>query len=186
MKDNEYTVAGYSFSDVHDYKEAKREAETIEYIKANTDLNDLNKAVKLYHKLVERRTLRTVVGFAFLKELQERIVKEGIISKENMPNIRIERDEKKLSIYSNELAREQEKKHTEMIRSLQARLRNSRIICAFLIAIIIAMFIIAIFSDKSVFINYENEILNKYSAWEEDLGAREKALREQEEKLLAE
>jgi hypothetical protein len=180
MKENEYIVAGYSFSDAHDYKEAKREEETIEYIRANTDLDDLNKAVKLYHKLVERKTLKTVVGFAFLKELQERIVREGIVKKENMPCIRVEKDEKQLRIYSGELAHEQEKTHLEIIRDLNNKLRNSRIICAFLIVIIIAMILISILSDRSVFTNYENQILDKYSTWEENLDAREKALQQQE------
>ena len=48
MKETEYKVAGYVFTDAHTYKEAKREEETVEYIKANTDLNDLNKALKLH------------------------------------------------------------------------------------------------------------------------------------------
>jgi hypothetical protein len=180
MKENENKVAGYSFSDAHDYKEAKREAETIEYIKANTDLNDLNKAIKLYHKLIERKTLKTVVGFAFLKELQERIVKEGIVSKESVPCIQIERDEKKLKTYANSLEQEREQKQQEMIENYKIRLRNSRIISAFLAGIIIIMIIISIWSDRNIFSNFENEILNKYSAWEEDLKAREQLLKENE------
>jgi hypothetical protein len=178
MKENEYKVAGYSFSDAHDYKEAKREAETIEYIKANTDLNDLNKAIKLYHKLVERKTLKTVVGFAFLKELQERIVREGIVSKESMPCIQVERDEKTLKNFTNSLDKEREQKHLEMIENYKIRLRNSRIISAFLAGIIIIMIVISIWSDRNIFSNFENEILNKYSAWEEDLKAREQLLKE--------
>ncbi|MDD3174708.1 MAG: hypothetical protein PHF63_13815 [Herbinix sp.] len=181
MKDKEYIVAGYRFSDDHDYKEAKREAETIEYIKANTDLNDLNKAVKLYHKLVERKTLKTVVGFAFLKELQERIIKDGIINKDNIPCIQVERNNKLAKEYSSSIKQEQEKKHLDMIEDYKTRLRNSRIISIFLVIIIIIMILISVFSDRSVFTNYENKILNKYSAWEEDLNAREKALQEKED-----
>ncbi|MDF2945258.1 MAG: hypothetical protein K0S01_4116 [Herbinix sp.] len=183
MKENEYKVAGYSFSDAHDYKEAKREAETIEYIKANTDLNDLNKAIKLYHKLVERKTLKTVVGFTFLKELQERIVKEGIVSKENMPCIQIDKDEKQLRTYANSLEHEQEQKHLAVIGDYKIKLRNSRIISAFLVGIIIVMIAISIWSDRNIFSNYENKIINKYAAWEEDLNAREQLL---EEKLESE
>ena len=33
MKENEYKVAGYSFRDKRAYKEAKQEAETIDYIR---------------------------------------------------------------------------------------------------------------------------------------------------------
>jgi uncharacterized membrane protein len=178
MKENEYKVAGYSFSDAHDYKEAKREAESIDYIRANTDLNDLNKTIKLYHKLVERKTLKTVVGFTFLKELQERIVKEGIVSKENMPCIQIVKEEKQIRSYANTLEHEQEQKHLTMIEDYKIRLRNSRIISAFLVGIIIVMIVISIWSDRNIFSNYENKILDKYSAWEEDLNSRELLLKE--------
>jgi hypothetical protein len=181
MSDKEYKVAGYSFSDAYEYKEAKKEAETIEYIRANTDLKDINKTVKLYHKLVERKTLRTVVGFAFLKELQQRIVEEGIINKENLPCIRIDKDKKQVKIYAGALDHEQEKKHLEILNNYKIRIRNLRIVIGFLAGIILAMLLISIFSDRSNFINYENKIVNKYSAWEENLDAREKALKEKEE-----
>ena len=185
MRENEYKVAGYSFSDAHDYKEAKREAETIDYIRANTDLNDLNKSIKLYHKLVERKTLKTIVGFTFLKELQDRIVKEGIISKESIPCIQIDKDAKQLRAYSNKLEHEQEHKHLEMIEDYKIKLRNSRIISAFLVGIVIVMIAISIWSDRNIFSNYENTIINKYSAWEEDLNARQQLL-EEKEKLESE
>jgi hypothetical protein len=185
MTENDYIVAGYSFSDVHDFKEAKREEETIEFIKANTDLNDINKAVKLYHKLVERRTLKTVVGFAFLKELQERITKEGIIKQENMPCIKVIRDGNQLPFNHGEINHEVEKKLQAKVEDYRIRLRNSRIISAFLLAIIIIMILISIFSDRSIFVNYENKLINKYSTWEEDLNTRQKAL-EEKEKLQSE
>lgn len=183
MSENEYKAAGFSFSDSQEYKEAKREAETVEYIKANTDLSDLNKAAKLYHKLVERKTLKTVVGYAFLKELQERIIREGIIGSESMPNIRVERDKKQIKAYSGSLEHDQEKKHAAVVENYRIRLRNSRIISAFLVVIIIVMFAIAIFSDRGKFTDYENKILNKYSAWEEALDTREKELDAREKAL---
>ncbi len=178
MKENEYTVAGYSFSNVHDYKDAKRDEETIEYIKSKTDLSDLNKTLKLYHKLVERKTLKTIVGYTFLKELQERIVKEGIVSRDNLPYIPID---KQIKAYSSALAHEQEQKHLSKIENYKIKLRNSRIISLFLMVIIIAMILISIFSDRSVFINYENKIIDKYALWEEELNAREKLIKEKEE-----
>ena len=180
MDENEHKVAGYTFSDTHDYKEAKREAETIEYIRANTDLSDLNKAIKLYQKLVERKTLKTVIGYEFLKELQERIKREGIVSEESIPSIRVDKVEKKIKVYSGELEHEQEQRHLVTIEDYKIKLRNSRIISAFLAVIIIAMIFISIFSDRNIFSNYENKIINKYSAWEEELNKREQALEARE------
>jgi hypothetical protein len=180
MKENEYQVCGYCFSDLQKYKEAKREAETIEYIRANTDLNDKNKVLKLYNKLVERKTLKTVVGFEFLKELQEKILKEGIISKENLPGISVGSETRQIKAFSGQIDHESEEKHRSLAEEYRIRHRNSRIINIFLVMIIIVMFIIAIFSDRTKFKNYETEILNKYSSWEEELNAREQALDERE------
>lgn len=180
MKENENKIAGYCFTDAHDYKEAKREAETVEYIKANTDLSDNNKVIKLYHKLVERKTLRTVVGLGFLKELQDQIIKGGIVTKESLPFIPIERNEKILKAYANEFEKEQVKKHQEMIEDYRIKLRNSRIISLFLAVIIVIMIFISIWSDRSVFKVFEDNMINKYAAWEEELNAREQALEAKE------
>lgn len=183
MSENEYKVAGYSFSDLHDYKEAVRELETVEYIKANTNLDDLNKSVKLYHKLVERKTLKTVIGFAFLKELQERIINEGIINKENIPCIKVEKDAKQIKIDSGQLSRDAEQNQKLMFEDFRVRIRNLKIISAFLTGIILIMIIISIFSSRSRFTEYENKIINKYSSWQEDLNAKQKELNARENKL---
>ncbi|HHV10644.1 MAG TPA: hypothetical protein GXX75_10250 [Clostridiales bacterium] len=176
MKENKYIVAGYSFTEAYDYKEAKREEETVQYIKANTDLNDLTKVIKLYQKLTARKMLKTVVGFEFLKELQNRIRKEEIVSEDNIPPIPVERKEKEIKVYSGELDHEREKKHEAVLADYKVKLRNSWIVCGFLAVIIIAMLFISAFSDKGVFTDYENQVLDKYSAWEEELNAREAKL----------
>ena len=180
MKETEYKVAGYSFTDAYAYKEAKREVETVDYIRANTDLTDLNKAVKLYQKLIERKTLNTVVGYGFLKELQERILKEGILSQDNIPGIPVVKEEKQIKSYKNSLDHENEKRHQEILEEYKIKLKNSRIISLFLVVIIIAMLIISFFGGHGVVNDKENEIINNYSAWKEELEAREKALEERE------
>lgn len=183
MKENEYKVAGYSFSNENDYKQAKQDMETIDLIKSKTDLNDLNKVIKLYHKLVERRSFHTTVGYSFLKELQERILKDSLLSKTNIPLIPVHKLEMELSSFTKSMHEEKDRKYHATIQNYKIKLRNSRIISAFLFVIIIAMLLISVFSDKYTFINYKNEILDRYSTWEEDLESREKALDERENKL---
>ncbi len=183
MKENEYRVAGYAFSDARSYKEAKREEETVEYIKANTDLKDLNKALKLYHKLVERKTLNTVVGYSFLNELRNRILEAGIVTKDNLPDIRIETTNKEPRVYDNELEKEREQRHVALLEDYKIKLRNSRIISFFLAIIIVIMIAIAIFSDRSMYSIYENQVIDKYVSWQADLENREKDLEEREQAL---
>jgi len=180
MGDIEQRVGAYYFANPHEYKEAKRETETVEYIKANTDLSDMNKMVKLYHKLVERNTLKTVVGYEFLKELREQITEKGIITEESLPAICIERSEKEIRVYSGEIDHDAETRHLATIEDIRIKLRNTRIISIFLVFIIVAMILISVFSDRNIFSNYEDKIIDKYSVWEEELNAREKALEEQE------
>lgn len=199
MKEREYIVSDYSFSDESEFKEAKREAETIEYIRANTDLSDLNKALKLYNRLVERRTLNTVVGFVFLKELQDKIIKAGIISKDKLPNIPISKINNKYGkVTASSLGQGSEKKYVAIAEEYRIKHRNSKIINAFLLIIILAMLVINIMSDRSkisnyeeqityykeTIANYEEEILDKYAGWKEDLNAREEALRKRESELM--
>jgi hypothetical protein len=184
LKDKEFKVSGYSFTDSYLYKEAKREEETINYIRANTDLNDINKTLKLYHKLVERKTLKTIVGYSFLKELQEKILKEGIVSKESLPCIKFEPEVKHYQAYLNQQEKAKEEKKRSLAEDYRIRHRNSRIINIFLVIIIVVMFLITIFSDRNKFTDYENQILNKYSAWEEQLNERQKALDEREASQL--
>jgi len=183
MKEKEYIVAGYSFVDTHDYKEAKREEETVEYIKAHTDLGDMNKVLKLYHKLVERNTLKTMVGYSFLNELRNNIIAAGVVTQDNLPGIRITKSEKEPRVYDNVLEKEQEQRHLAMIEDSRIKLRNSRIISAFLAFIIIVMIIIAVFSDRSMYSIYENQVIDKYESWQNDLDAREKALDLREQAL---
>lgn len=183
MQENEKKVAGYVFTDARDFKEAKREEETVEYIRANTDLNDLNKVLKLYHKLVDRRTFKTVVGYMFLKELKGKLISSGLVTEESLPGIRISPPEGLPKVYNNTLEKDQEKQHLAMLGDYRIKLKNSRIISAFLAVIIVIMIMIAVFSDRSMFSIYENKVIDRYQAWQMDLEARQQAVEEQEQAL---
>lgn len=178
MSESEYKVEGFVFSDINEYNEAKQEAESVNYIRANNDLNDYNKVVKLYYKLVEQNNYKTLIGFMFLKELQKKVIEEGIISRDTVPGIKADTYSKRSRML---FAKQQGNNGQGNEENYRIKLRNSRIITMFLIGIILIMMIIAVVSDRSVYRNYENKLLNKYSAWEEDLNTREKALQEKEE-----
>lgn len=147
-KVNEYKVAGYSFLNTKDYNEAKREAESIDYIRTNTDLADSSKVLKLYNKLLDQKTMKTVVGYGFLKELQDAIIKQGVISEDNLPKICIEAKSNYIKQNLGNIAdpdynvQDVEGKEVEKLRN---KYRNSRIINVFLCLIIIAMILINLF-----------------------------------------
>jgi len=182
MNDKSYRVGGYVFNDEYDYREAKKEADSVEYIKANADLSDLNKVIKLYNKLVERQTFRTVVGMDFLKELRNRILAQKKVDENSLPCIRVEKSGRSRP-YSAAISREAENRYKEQANILKSKLRSSRIINAFLILIIIAMLLISLFAKDNSYTDIENEILNKYAAWAEELETREKTIRQKEAAL---
>lgn len=53
---------------------------------------------------------------------------------------------------------------------------------AFVVSIIV-MFIITATSGQTTILNYEKKIQDRYAQWEQDLTAREKAIREEEQEL---
>ena len=63
---------------------------------------------------------------------------------------------------------------------------TSMIVNAMLVAVIVVMFYIAYTSDNPNILNYENNLVNKYAQWEQELSERENAIREKERNLLIE
>ena len=65
---------------------------------------------------------------------------------------------------------------------LVVKQRMSIVIVA-LVIMVVGMFVIAVINPNAGYVNTENKVLNKYSAWEEDLQQREQAVKEKEEQL---
>lgn len=182
---NVYWVAGFCFSDSRDYKSAKHEAESVEYIKANTDLTEIDKVLKLYNRLVEQKTFKTVVGYSFLKELQNMIIEQGIVIQENLLGIYIE---PKLNYHKNsdeiEVAtdRSREELYLKKAENIKIKHRNSRIINVFLALIIMIMIAINLFHNNSILSSNEKKLIDKYAAWEDQLTQKEQELNQRESK----
>lgn len=86
MWDN-LTVNGFQFENANEYAEAKKEAEGIEYIVSKMDISDPEIALKVYYKLLDRKNLKTVVGYTFLKELRDFCVSSNIVSEDQIRSI---------------------------------------------------------------------------------------------------
>lgn len=183
---NENKIAGYRFVNEINYKEAKHEAESVDYIRANTDLTDGHIVLKLYNKLIDRKTFKTIVGYNFLKELQDIIIQQNIASSEELAGILIDTaaiSRKNTIEAASALERTIEEEYKKKNEELHTKRRNSRIINVFLAAIIIIMFLINIFSDRTVFSRYKEKVTNQYAAWDDKLNAREKELNKREDQL---
>lgn len=179
VNETQKLVNGFLFSTSKEFNQGKSEFETITYLREKSDLSNPRTVLKLYNKLIESDTFHTMVGYVFLKELQDIIIKANIIKEEELTKIYIPTN---LS-YDEETTSKPVNQYKSTIKSLQTTLRNSRIINAFLVVTVIIMFILALFADKSAFTNFETDIINQYSTWQEDLKSKEEELKLFEESL---
>ena len=201
MWDN-LTVNGFHFETAAEYADAKKEHEAIEYICSKMDISEPEVAFKVYYKLLERQNLHTIVGYSFLKELRDSIVRSGIIREEelksiNAPSVTVKStavnnvgDETSLEIDSlandnnpSEPAQRDPSKDRSKEKRLKAvadyyRLtaRKCYIVIAALVVVIIAFFAISYYRGNLNFDDAEIAVQNKYSAWAEELAEKEAVL----------
>lgn len=177
-KNIDLVLSGYAFQDEETYNYAKKEMENIQIITAKVDLNDEVKLVKLYNLLNKNENPKSIITYTFLDELREMIV--DINPDRLVDPIRI--TNKNLADSSEEFIvkrkLEKGKETSDLLNINKIKLRNSKIINLFLALTIIIMIIISIQADRTVFKKFEESVIDKYSQWQEDLEAREKALKE--------
>lgn len=181
MKDR-FEWNGYAYDTKAEWEEAKKEEESIRYIKAKTNLSDPDKALKIYQGLVEKRTFVTPVGTGFLTELRSSILRSGVVPAEELPGVPVVLPRRKgRSVAAFE--QENQDKNRMMADYYRGRLKNAHFAIVLLIAVIIAMFLITMFGPNTPFVDAEVKLQDKYAAWEQELTERENAVRAKEQEL---
>lgn len=173
---NELTVGGFLFGTKEDAKLARQEEEKIAYIEKRMDYKNAENVEAIFRKALENRVFQTPVGFVYLKKLQSFLREQGV---ENVPDIPM------YHIFATNILENVEKTRARLKRPtkkdiIKIRLRRSVALNMALIIVIIALFAIALTSSNPNVLNYERTIQNRYAQWEEDLKAREAAVREKE------
>lgn len=209
---------GIQYSSPKEYADAKKELDAIEYICSKMDMENPEIQLKVYYKLLEKQTLHSLSGFAFLNELRERIIASGIIDDGELKCIHspsgfsLDYDSEtdtgdESSLERDSLIEQSASDMDESIpdgkseegRELSRRLKDSRgrekkyktvadyyhslckrcyIIIAALALIIIALFSISYYNNNLSMDEKEIELQDKYSAWAEELEAKELLLNE--------
>lgn len=185
-----YQVDGYLFTSRERAKDAKREAEAVAYIREQTNLRDPDIVLKLYNRLLDEEVFDTPVGIAFLRDLQEHLRLIPYIKSEDIrpipgDSLVVE----KTVVQEKAKATAQRKKQEAVYAAENSGAYRRKYHVALFFAIVFAAGILGIyaltaFTGNSVTIaNYEEEIINKYSAWEQDLNQREQELNQRESEL---
>ena len=181
---DELVVGGYHFHSLSDADKARDEQKKIAYIEAHMNRDNPESVLTIYDKMLSNRIFVTPVGFGFLKEVREYLLQSESIDNERVKPLELNQ------MYSlgKGLSEETELPQRKIIPAkkknpYEERFFISLVLNIILIIGVIAMFIIATTSTNPNIINYENNIVNKYSEWEEELKEREQRVREAEMEL---
>ena len=187
-KENVYVVEGFAFTSETEAKQAQKESEGIKLIKEKANMANPEMMLQIYNKMIREKMFVTAVGYAYLYDLQEYLRTNPAIKDEDILPIEVVhpsleeglREEKqKHQAKLNEVKKKAAKK-TITNETLLQKYKISLVVNLILAVSVIGMFLITATSKHPTILNYETELLNRYSAWEQELSEREAALREAE------
>jgi len=183
-----YVVNGFAFYSEQEAEQARKEMEGIKYIKEKTNMSNPEMVLKIYNKMVREKMFVTSVGYAYLFDLQEYLLSIPFIKKEDIPPIEVvhpslqeslkeekQKHKEKLSEVKKKAAKQNQKKS-----DVEQKYKASFLLNIILVISVVGMFLISATSSHPTILNYEEEIVNRYAAWEQELSEREAALREAE------
>lgn len=184
-----YEVNGFLFQSKEEAERAQRELDGIQYIKGKIDLKNSKAVFQVYQNLMKQNLFETLPGYCFLKELRDCLLMAPDIRNEDVAMIAVHYPEKaaekrqETHIEKEEPIKEKKskkKEKKEKNRNYKARCHFFMIVSLILAISVATMMFLAATSDNVNILNYENKILNRYSAWEEELKNREQLLKEAE------
>ena len=174
--EKKYTFQGHTFDDEKQLIAAKKEAEAIEYLRSKTDFNNMNNLMKLYDRILDRDMMETVIGIEFLKEIRDTLVGSGMFKENQIRPVPLLPEVKKLKKRTETQKRSKERTLLERSERQNTILK---VVCFFLVLLVVAMFVIVLTGKRSpLAIRYEEQILNKYASWAQELEEKEKYLRD--------
>ena len=184
-ENGKFMVGGYEFATKEEAQLAKDELNAIKYLSQKTNSKDSKQVYSLYNKIIERKLFSTHVGMNYLKNLQTFLYKSDEIPNDKIQPIPINAETQgEINI------RRERSEFKSELRDMSVRVAKYKnnftrvmIINVVLIIIIIAMFVILNTSSNPNIINYEVNIQNKYSQWQEQLQSQEESLNARENAL---
>ena len=183
---NGETIYGITYRDPQEAKKAKKEWEGIQYILSQNNMDDIETALSVYNKLVERNILKTNVGEKFLSELKERLLEAEEIENKRINGFSKE-DEQWLRVRERDKAKKEELLEQKNRKSGDSYYRQkyyfSLTLNVLLVIAILIMAYITLNSNHVNILNYENALINKYVSWEQSLQQKEAELKEREQEL---
>ncbi len=180
MINEKFSVDGYVFETEEEYNEALNEKKGVDYMRSRTNMNNIASVQEVYDKVLEKNIFKTQIGYNFMRELQNVLVKSSLVNNEEIKNIRIDKKGDKNATEMNKQLKEKLKNVESVYKN---RFFNSVFLNIGLIILIIIIIIITMNSKNANVLNYKNRLDAEYTSKENDLAAWEEELNERE-KLL--
>lgn len=179
----ERNLDGYRFSCDEDAEMASNELQKINMISSKLSANNPDNVLIVYNKCIQNNIFTTPVGIDYLKSLQSYLKKCESINQDDVMDIPI-----RIS-YADAL----ELKANNRYKDIDARVeknyvkefRFSLFFNIILVAMVIAMFFIALKADNPNILNYQNAITNEYADWQQELEKKDVELRQREQQIKA-
>lgn len=188
-----YYVQGFAFTDEQEAKKAQKESEGIRYIKEQMDKQKPAQVLELYQKILSEELFETPVGIRFLKELQEYLMAVPGMNKEELPPIVIKsRGKEEAPGEEKPKPKEREPRPREQVRLVEKHINYKKryhffcFAACVLFAAVVALFGIELTSNNPNILNYENQLIDRYSDWEQQLEEKEQELKQLEQQLSQE
>lgn len=180
--EKQYTVGGYTFADKNAADAAKEEFQSINKMSSKINTKDARQVYALYNSIIDKKLFSTMVGLNYLKELQQFLYLSKEIPNNRVRPIPVNHDVQRVLDGKREVIENQSeikilKRERNMYKS---RFTKSVIINIALVVVIIAMIIITLTSKNPNIINYETNLQDKYSVWQEQLESQEASLKARE------
>lgn len=174
----DFFVDGFFFSSYEDANIAQQEYHAVNYLKNHMNHEDTEMLLRIYNNAIKKRTFQTPIGLSFLYQLRIQLLEKKADEKDLLP----------ISIYVSYTSKlrantQPARRRVEPIKKSSEKMDKYKIsilLNGFLILLVGFMFFIALNSKNPNILNYQKAIVNKYSAWEEELSQRESAVREKE------
>lgn len=174
-----YRVNGFIFGSTADAEMAKEELNAARYIEKKIENKSPETVFAIYKAAIEKKMFRTPVGYAYLHELQKRMMASGI-SKEEITGIPL------YQIFNNKKDDDKAPRVIKVKKNREPWEKKNAILTLvnfILIVLVIIMFAISMSGSRPTVLNYRHTIENEYSAWKQELDERERAINAREREL---
>lgn len=181
----DWIVNGFQFGSEADAKQAQLEEQKIIKLEEKMNYKNPDIVLMIYKKALDNRIFKTLVGYEYLRKLQKYLTDNPFVREPVKPipvpgvfNVQ-DFTSAKRAIRNANAEVEKVKRMQRESEAFFSR-KMSIYVNILLLILVIVMFVLTLTSNRPNILNYENNLQNKYAAWEQELKEREAAVLERE------